>query len=90
MGWCLTGDKPLPKPILTQMSQAIIVYDPIWCQTYWLALLLFPKFPLVFATFGNIDSKVFSLPDEAVSHGNSVRQGPKARTQKLPTGETTG
>ena len=34
--------------------------------------MLFPKFPLGFATFGNIDSKVFSLPDEAVSHGNGV------------------
>ena len=53
-------------------------------------LRLFPKFLLVFATFGNIDSKVFSLPDGAVSHGNGVRQGPKASTQELPTGETTG
>ena len=50
----------------------------------------FSKFPLVFATFGNIDNKVFSLPDEAVSHDNGVRQGPKAMIQKLPTGEPTG
>ena len=38
--------------------------------------------------------KELSSPDEAVSHGNGVRQGPKARTttwmQKLPTSETTG
>ena len=40
------------------------------------SIAAFSKFPLVFTTFGNIDNKVFSLPDEAVSHGNGVRQGP--------------
>ena len=37
--------------------------------------MLFPKFPHVFATFGNIDNKMISVPD--VSHGQGVRQGPK-------------
>ena len=55
--------------------------------------LLFPEVPLVFVILETLTTE-WSFPDEAVSHGKGVRQGPKttttARTQKIPTGYTNG
>ena len=57
---------------------------PIFCtsyvQMYSSNMFFFTKFPLAFATFGNVDNRSITFPVDAASRANGVR-----KTQKEPT-----